>query len=85
VEAGLVDALEDRDGMSGDFADEFLEGKPGPEEEFERPGNALLEEQWAGEARLLIGWPGNPTHLGHRRKAVVELRDITAGLGRIAP
>src|SRR5262249_34202893 len=38
LEAGLVYALEDRNWVTGNFADELLEGGEGPEKELQRPG-----------------------------------------------
>src|SRR5205809_818445 len=50
-ESGLVDSLEYRHLMAGNLADQVLERNPGPEEQFQRTRDSLLELQWIGEAR----------------------------------
>ena len=52
--AGLIDPLEHRDGVPGEFPGEVLKGQRRPVEEFERPGDAL-QEVGRLELGLLVG------------------------------
>src|SRR6185436_9952268 len=81
LEAGLIDALEDGDRVSGDFADVLLERREGPEKKLERAGNSLLELKRIGPLRRFIRGPRNASHFGHRRESVIELGRISSRLG----
>ena len=82
--AGLVDALEDGDRMSGGLADDLLESERGAMEQLQRSGNALQEIHLvplgALEAR-----PRDPADLGHGRKAIVQFGQVPVGFPGIAP
>src|SRR5262249_30925175 len=83
-ETGLIDALEDCNGIAGDLADNLLKAQRRAMEKLQRAGYPLLEPVGAPFRRLVYR-PGDGSHLSHRGEAVVHCRRITAGLPRIAP
>src|SRR5204862_3912750 len=78
-------ALKDRNYVSRSFADELLKWRKGPKEEFERAGNPLLELHWVRPLWLLVSWPGDTPHFGHRREPVIQLSNISPSFSRITP
>src|SRR5262249_59480272 len=82
--AGLVDALVDRDRVTGRLADEVLEAERRAVEELERPGDPLKELRRA-ELRRLVGGPNHVADLGDRREPVLHLGGGTAGFPGVAP
>ena len=83
--ARLIDPLEHRDDVVGDFAHELLEGHPRPEEQLQRAGDALLEQHRVGPLRPFPERPLDPPHLGHRREPVVQVGHVAIGLAGEAP
>ena len=76
--AGLVDALEDRDRVSGGLLGQLLEGQGRPVEELQCACDALQKVRGV-VLRRLVGRPQDVAHLGHRRESVVDLRpDLVA-------
>ena len=82
--AGLVDALEHGDRMTGHLADRLLEVERGAVEQLQRARDALQEVHLV-PLGALVGRPRHPPHLGHGREAVVQLRGVPVGLPRVAP
>ena len=82
--AGLVDALEDGDGVPGGLSRELLEGEGGPVEQLQRAGDALQEVRRV-VLRCLVAGPQHVADFGHGGETVLHCGRITLGLPGIAP
>ncbi len=69
--AGLVDALEDGDGVPGGLSRELLEGEGGTVEQLQRAGDALQEVRRV-VLRCLVARPQHVADLGHGGEAVLH-------------
>ncbi len=83
--AGLVDPLEHRHGMAGEFPGEVLKGQRGAVEEFQRSGDAL-QKVGRLELRFLVGGVDDVADLGdggeaigHRSRIPLSLPGVTPG------
>ena len=81
LESGLVDALEHRDRMPGDFTGQLLERQGRTVKQLEGPGDAL-QKPCRGPFGHLVRRPEDAAHLGHGREAVVHLGDVAVGSPR---
>ena len=78
--AGVVDALEHRHRVAGDLADHVLEQLPGAEEQLQRPGDPLLEQDGIGVLRR----PRRPASPTRRTSFIVEKRLSSSVMSRLA-
>ncbi len=82
--AGLVDPLEDGDGLVGGFAYELLKAQRGAVKQLQRAGNALQEGLLVPFPGFILG-PGHPPNLGEGGEAVVHDGRVAVRFPGIAP